>query len=490
MRKALKIGTASLAALLVFGVAGCSCKKDDDDKKVELPAARKDTEACKTDAQKYSVDCSNITAANFDTYAERDDVMYVDLRNDLSQTGGSYTLEHLRGFEMIEFFRYFYGDADQLFIKSNGDDNYLPRYADSVAVLEAVFPKNKTIFLMCESGGRVAHLMRIMEMNGWDMSKVYNIGGMSQYQESKYRVESPKVSELTVATGEVTSNVTAKSGKYIASLPAARKDTETCKAADQKYSASCSGINKDNLEDYMQLKDVVYIDLRNGVTNASPSAPGNYSDDHLHGFEMVEFFATIYDSSSDNSGTQLFKKDFSARYTNSVKILEELFPKDKTLFLMCQSGGRVGTMMKLLEHWGYNMENVYNVGGMNQYQDSEYAVSIGTAGVELTYKTGTYTSTHHQHTFNTKAVVGITADNKIGYVKVSDECSDEETWSSNATWYNGKDAFLKGLVGKTKAEIEAKLANNNTATGADVVTGASLSSNKVLKAVLAAFDAQ
>ena len=72
---------------------------------------------------------------------------------------------------------------------------------------------------------------------------------------------------------------------------------------------------------------------------------------------------------------------------------------------------------------------------------------------------------------------------------VDDECSDEEMWSSNATWYNGKDAFLQGLVGKTKDDIEKKLTNNNTATGSDVVTGASLSSNKVLKAVLAAFDA-
>ena len=487
MKKGFKLSAALLSGLMVLSAAtGCSCNKDEDPGKVELPAARKDTDACKTDAQKYSIDCSNITSANFDTYAERDDVLYIDLRNDLAASGGSYTLEHLRGFEMIEFFKYIYGDGEQLFIKSNGADNYHPRFANSVTLLEAIFPKDKTIFLMCESGGRVVHMMRIMEMNGWDMSKVYNIGGMAQYQESKYRVESAKVSDLTVATGTVTSTTTAPTGKFLEDLPAARKDTETCKAADQKYSATCSGVNKDNLEDYMQLEDVVYIDLRNSV--ASGSVPGSYATEHLHGFEMVEFFATIYDSSADSSGTQLFKKDFSARYTDSVKILEEIFPKDKTIFLMCQSGGRVATMMKLLEHWGYNMDNVYNVGGWNTYGDSEYAMQIGTGTSELTYTTGTFTETSFGHDYTTKAVVGVDGEGKIRYVTVTGECSDADTWGENSKWYNGKAAFLKGLNGKTLADLQtiAGTGEKAAATGNDVVSGATLSSNRVYTAIIKA----
>ncbi len=30
-------------------------------------------------------------------------------------------------------------------------------------------------------------LMEIMEARGWDMSKVYNIGGMAQYTAAEYR---------------------------------------------------------------------------------------------------------------------------------------------------------------------------------------------------------------------------------------------------------------------------------------------------------------
>ena len=488
MKKGFKLCTALLSGLMVLSAAtGCSCKKDPEDpERVELPAARKDTDACKTDAQKYSIDCSTITYENFDTYAERDDVVYIDLRNDLAASGGSYTLDHMRGFEMIQFFKYIYGPDSQLFIQSTGDDNYHPRFANSVTLLEAIFPKDKTIFLMCQSGARVVHMMRIMEMNGWDMSKVYNIGGMSQYKDSKYRVESASVSSLTVATGEVTSTTTAPTGKFIEDLPAARKDTDTCKADNQKYSATCSGINKDNLEDYMQMKDVVYIDLRNSV--GTTAAPGSYGTEHLHGFEMVEFFATIYDSSADNSGTQLFKNDFSARNTDSVKLLEEIFPKDKTIFLMCQSGGRVAKMMKLLEHWGYNMDNVYNVGGWNSYGDSEYAMEIGTGTSELTYTTGTFTETSFGHDYTAKAVVGVDGEGKIRYVTVTGECSDADTWGENSKWYNGKAAFLKGLNGKTLADLQtiAGTGEKAAATGNDVVAGATLSSNRVYTAIIKA----
>ena len=72
MKKGFRLCTALLSGLMVLSAAtGCSCNKDEDPGKVELPAARKDTDACKTDAQKYSIDCSTITYENFNTYADR-----------------------------------------------------------------------------------------------------------------------------------------------------------------------------------------------------------------------------------------------------------------------------------------------------------------------------------------------------------------------------------------------------------------------------------
>ena len=34
---------------------------------------------------------------------------------------------------------------------------------------------------MCQSGGRVAMCMDILAANGYDMSKIYNVGGMGQF---------------------------------------------------------------------------------------------------------------------------------------------------------------------------------------------------------------------------------------------------------------------------------------------------------------------
>lgn len=191
MKKGLKIGALSLATLMVFGVAGCG-----KDKTPELPAARIDT----CDANNYGATCSSITAENFDKYVGRSDVMYVDLRN-----FNDYTKVHLDGFEMVQFFADIYGSENQLFdIDKN---NYVPRYKGSVEILEKIFPKDKTIFFMCQSGGRVKHMMKIMELNGWDMSRIYNIGGMQDFEKeevaSKYEamiVAGPSYEKLTFKT--------------------------------------------------------------------------------------------------------------------------------------------------------------------------------------------------------------------------------------------------------------------------------------------------
>ena len=40
---------------------------------------------------------------------------------------------------------------------------------------------------MCQSGGRVNNMMKILSARGWDMSKIYNIGGMAHYAGAEYR---------------------------------------------------------------------------------------------------------------------------------------------------------------------------------------------------------------------------------------------------------------------------------------------------------------
>ncbi|MDY4788461.1 MAG: rhodanese-like domain-containing protein [Bacilli bacterium] len=164
-------------------------------------------------------------------------------------------------------------------------------------------------------------------------------------------------------------------------LPAARdlnkkdKTGQACTVGN--YTLECTGIDQKNLGDYMNRPDVVYIDLR-GIDNG-------YLGEHINGFEPVEYFNFICGDTY-----QLFAKDFTPRYEESIGYLNLYFPKDKTLFLMCQSGGRVVSMMQLLEANGYDMSKIYNVGGFNQLGDKDssvykYAVRTGLEKVTVDY---------------------------------------------------------------------------------------------------------
>ena len=147
--------------------------------------------------------------------------------------------------------------------------------------------------------------------------------------------------------------------------PSKDSDEVACEAG--VYSPSCSSINKDNLTEYLGREDVVYIDLRDYA---------DYAKKHLKGFEVVPYFAVVFDKEAGTEGKpQLFGGEVTApvaTYTASDAILEQFVPKDKTVFLMCQSGGRVVNMMKLLEARGYDMSKIYNVGGMGQFTDASF----------------------------------------------------------------------------------------------------------------------
>lgn len=162
----------------------------------------------------------------------------------------------------------------------------------------------------------------------------------------------------------------------LAELPASQKV-----AGD--YTFENSGINHENLLDYMNREDSVYIDLRNYE---------DYSKKHFKNFEVIPFFAYIYNENAGTEGfPQLFKGTHDAPvavYDSSVSVLNALFPKDKNLMLMCQSGGRVAMLMKMLAANGYDMSKVYNIGGMAQYtgeQFREFMTDTEELNVEVTY---------------------------------------------------------------------------------------------------------
>ncbi len=142
---------------------------------------------------------------------------------------------------------------------------------------------------------------------------------------------------------------------------------EVACAADV-YTNACAAITVDNLTDYLGRDDVLYIDLRDYK---------DYAKKHLKNFECLPYFALIFDAEAGTEGKpQLFGGSVDepvATYEESMALMEAMFPKDKTIFFMCQSGGRVAQMMKLMDALGYDMSKIYNVGGMGQYTDAKYA---------------------------------------------------------------------------------------------------------------------
>ena len=142
---------------------------------------------------------------------------------------------------------------------------------------------------------------------------------------------------------------------------------------DARFHADCSSINHENLINYLGRDDVVYIDLREA--NKSELDAGydinDYFGMHLKGFKNIEFVSYI-----QGNKNQLFyvaqDKSLAPRYTTSLEILEELFSKDKAIFLMCESGNKARSVMKLLAQYGWDMNKVYNVGASGDYDRAAY----------------------------------------------------------------------------------------------------------------------
>ncbi len=188
--------------------------------------------------------------------------------------------------------------------------------------------------------------------------------------------EEPAAAETSAPAEEASKAPTATVTTTSVDLPAPSDTTKTYKpdkdsdpiaCEEDSFSYECSSINKDNFIDYMDLDDVLYIDLRDY---------DDYMQKHFRNFEVIPFFALVYNrNAEDTNPVQLYSgstKDPVPTYEESDELLEALFPKDKTLMLVCQSGGRVTMLLDILNSRGWDMSKIYNIGGMAQYTDSKY----------------------------------------------------------------------------------------------------------------------
>lgn len=148
-------------------------------------------------------------------------------------------------------------------------------------------------------------------------------------------------------------------------------------------------INEGTIDDYLSRRDVVYRDMR------MLKDPGNYEaidgDSYLsgfvEGFEIVPFpyIVNVTDLpepvGNTYTGPTLFTKNknntYTPNYTESITILEDLFPKDKVIFLMCGGGGYAGSMKDMLVQLGWDADKIYNVGGY-WYYNGDHNVEVKT----------------------------------------------------------------------------------------------------------------
>ena len=139
----------------------------------------------------------NINEATIDEYLGRSDAVYRDMRmledpgNYEAIGGDAYLSGFVDGFEVVPFpfianvegLPEAVGDTytgETLFTQENGE--YRANYAESMEVLEALFPKDNVIFLMCGGGGYSGMMKNMLVKLGWDGSKIYDVGGYWFYE--------------------------------------------------------------------------------------------------------------------------------------------------------------------------------------------------------------------------------------------------------------------------------------------------------------------
>ena len=138
-------------------------------------------------------------------------------------------------------------------------------------------------------------------------------------------------------------------------------------------------INEKTIDNYLGREDSVYRDVRMLKDPGNYEAIGgdSYLSGYVRGFEVVPYpFLTRVKGlpepvGESYTGKTLFTENkdgkYKANYEESMKYLEQYFPKDKYIFLMCGGGGYAGMTKKLLVSLGWDKNKIYDVGGYWYY---------------------------------------------------------------------------------------------------------------------------
>lgn len=142
-------------------------------------------------------------------------------------------------------------------------------------------------------------------------------------------------------------------------------------------------INQKTIDEWLGREDVAYRDVRMLFDPAKYADIGGEADltASIKGFKVVPypFLATMQSLPVADAyeGDKLFDVEWSSdghvisanpNYEESMMIIEDLFPKDKAIFLMCGGGGYANMTKELLLFLGYDKDKLYNIGANWEYQ--------------------------------------------------------------------------------------------------------------------------
>ncbi len=164
-------------------------------------------------------------------------------------------------------------------------------------------------------------------------------------------------------------------------------------------------INMETIDNYLGRDDVAYRDVRLLFDPASYEDIGGEADltRTIEGFRITPYpylatlptlpvcgpyeGQTLFDVVWAEDGTVA---EATANYQESMIVLEELFPKDRAIFIMCGGGGYASAMKELLIHFGWDPQLLYNIGGNWEYEGDhalELVVYPEDAGGDQIYAT-------------------------------------------------------------------------------------------------------
>ena len=195
MKKVLIISITAIISIIVGLTAGYFIFKEDTTNNVEETLPKPEiSEGIR--GEQFGID-KNINESTIDEYLGRSDSVYRDMRmlkdpgNYEAIEGDSYLSGFVNGFEVIPlpYLTNVTGlpedvgetyTGDTLFTQDDSG-NYVANYEESMEILEAIFPKDKNIFLMCGGGGYAGMTKTMLVALGWDEDKIYNVGAYWSY---------------------------------------------------------------------------------------------------------------------------------------------------------------------------------------------------------------------------------------------------------------------------------------------------------------------